>query len=91
MPNKNDISALLKQNSNSTKNSILPQKIAHTEEVQSTPQKMGRPKKEPSEKRNFKVMLSLTEDEGRIIEEKSGLASNATYVYAFLVDHGFFK
>lgn len=40
--------------------------------LQSVPKQIGRPK--TKEKRTFKVTLSLTEEEGRALQEKAGLA-----------------
>jgi len=88
MPSKNDISGLLKKTSRSEQKAILPQ----SEQVipVSPTKRVGRPKKEIPEKRDYRVALSLTAEEGEILRAKAGLVRDATCVYAFLVEHGFF-
>jgi len=93
MPSRNDLSAL----KTGTKKPILPANDGRTAE---TPEpiapkaktgRVGRPPKEKTEKRSYKVTLSLTPAEGAKIAEKAGLAGEATYLYAFLKDSGAFK
>jgi len=91
MPSKNDISGLLNKTSTAGKNSILPQKTEEPAGIQSSSKKSGRPKKKLSEKRDYKVVLSLTPEEWEIVRAKAGLAGDATFVYAFLEEKGFFK
>lgn len=88
MPSKNDLSGLLNQTAQAGKNSILPQK----EMLPSEPQrKVGRPRKKLSEKRDYKISLSLTEEEGNTIRKKAGLAGDATFVYALLKEQKVFE
>ena len=90
MPSKNDLSGLLNQTNKVGKSPILPpQKTQKTESTWS--KKIGRPKKTPSQKRDYKVALSFTTKEGEIIRAKAGLAGDATYIYAFLEEKGFFQ
>jgi len=59
-----------------------------------TAPKPGRkgPKPKPaSEKRDHRVLLSFTKAEGIKSKEKAGLAGEATAIYAFLQEHGYFK
>lgn len=87
MPSKNDLSAL-KDATN--KPVILPSNnVPPTAkmEINAKPKGQGvggRPTKPKAEKRSYKVVLSLTESEGRALTEKAGLAGDATYVYAKL-------
>ncbi|MBL1422559.1 MAG: hypothetical protein COC24_018795 [Alphaproteobacteria bacterium] len=87
MPSKNDLSGL-KTASRAT--SILPTK----ERPQAVPAtktgRVGRPAKEKAAKRSYKITLSLTEEEGQKIAEKSGLAGDATYLYDQLKNNGAF-
>ena len=46
--------------------------------------------KKPEEKRDFKVVLSLTQAEGEVLLGKSGLVDKATYVYSELKKQGMF-
>ncbi len=82
MPSKNSITAFKKFQKSER---ILPdhQKIAQIS-------KIGRPKKQTL-KRSYKITLSLTEKEGEILKEKAGLIPEATYIYSFLDQHGFFN
>lgn len=50
----------------------------------------GRPAKPVAEKRNYKVVLSLTPAEGKTLREKAGLVKDATYLYAALKEAGVF-
>jgi hypothetical protein len=91
MPSKNNLSAL-KQDKKP--NPILPARAPELE--QPTPQKsapvatpakqkaIGRPRKRPEDKRDYKVTLSLTQAEGAKIKDKAGLAGEATYLYDLL-------
>lgn len=92
MPSRNDLSAL----KTGAKKPILPTNDASTViavETQ-TPKvktgRVGRPPKGKTEKRSYKVTLSLTPAEGAKIAEKAGLAGEATFLYAFLKDSGAF-
>lgn len=50
------------------------------------------PKPKPkSQKRSHRVLLSLTVEEGMISKKKAGLAGEATAIYAFLHENGYFK
>lgn len=94
MPSKNDLSAL---KTNSTKPTILPVSntvepvIPRTKAKTVTTGKVGRPRKAKSEKRSYKITLSLTETEGQKIAAQAGLASEATFLYAELQKAGLFK
>jgi len=59
MASKNDLSAFKKE---PTQPTVL----------QSVPKQIGRPK--TTDKRTFKVTLSLTEEEGRVLQKKAGIA-----------------
>ena len=85
MPSKNDLSAL---KSEPDTPAILPDKPAVT---RLTKKAVGRPKKKPAEKRDYKITLSLTQAEGKKIAAKAGLAGEATYLYAMLEKAGIFK
>lgn len=85
MPSKNDLSALkgatkkpiiLPSNNTPPVTDVLP--------TTSKGQGAGRPPKAKAEKRSYKVTLSLTQSEGAKLAEKSGLAGEATYLYAKL-------
>jgi len=92
MPSKNDLSAL----KTSAKKTILPENEARTPPAIKAKQpaektgRIGRPPKEKTEKRSYKITLSLTPAEGQKIAEKAGLAGEATFLYAFLKDSGAF-
>lgn len=93
MPSKNDLSAFKKP---APKSSILPPanegQGADHELTPLTPRKrIGRPPKKPSEKRDYKITLSLTRAEGAKISQKSGLAGEATYLYDKLLKAGVFN
>lgn len=81
MPSKNTFSGI---KGVEKQKSILPNKGDKTKQI-------GRPKKAPEDKRNQKVTLSFTPKEKLILEEKSGLVDNATYLHDFLVKKGFFN
>ncbi len=90
MPSKNDLSAL---KGNTRKPVILPSNnIEPMSEAETRPvmpkRTGGRPTKPKSEKRSYKVVLSLTEAEGKALSEKAGLAGDATYLYARLKELG---
>ena len=98
MPSKNDLSIF--KNKSATTKPILPNKEPKTvpdapgaEQAQPAIRtgKVGRPKKAPKEKRNFRVMLSLTQGEGAKLDEKAGLADRATYIYDVLKRAGVFE
>jgi hypothetical protein len=89
MPSKNNLSAL-KQDKKP--DPILPSSDQSVEqgnrEKRVTPptgkKTIGRPRKDPEEKRDYKITLSLTKAEGAIIKSKAGLAGEATYLYDLL-------
>jgi hypothetical protein len=87
MPSKNDLSAL---KGATKKPVILPSSdlppVAKVIEKPNEGQGVGRPPKQKAEKRSYKVTLSLTPSEGAKLAEKSGLAGEATYLYAKLKD-----
>ena len=92
MPSKNDLSGL---KAASTKPTVLPSNDAQpVERVDVKPARRpakgvgGRPAKSKAEKRSYKVVLSLTEAEGKTLSDKAGLAGDATYLYARLKDLG---
>ncbi len=85
MPRKNDLSTLKTEPETSA---ILPYKLAVTP---LTKKAVGRPKKKPAEKRDYKITLSLTQAEGKKVAVKAGLAGEATYLYAMLEKAGIFK
>lgn len=90
MPSRNDLSAL----KTGSKKPILPVNDGRTavaiETTQPKAGRVGRPPKEKTEKRSYKITLSLTPAEGEKIAEKAGLAGEATFLYAFLKDSGIF-
>ncbi len=99
MPSKNNLSAL-KQDKKP--NPILPAKAPEPEQpthqersapvARPTKQKaIGRPRKRPEDKRDYKVTLSLTRAEGAKIKDKAGLAGEATYLYDLLKKAGAFS
>ena len=96
MPSKNNLSAL-KQDKKP--NPILPSTApeqARSEEsapvaAPSQPKAVGRPRKRPEDRRDYKVTLSLTKAEGAKIKDKAGLAGEATYLYALLEKAGAFN
>lgn len=97
MPSKNDISGLLKKPEK--KETILPEKELKAKPATKAAKKasrggekkrIGRPPKSPEEKRDFKVVLSLTQAEGQQLLEKAGLVDKATYVYSELKKQGLF-
>lgn len=53
--------------------------------------KIGRPPKEKAEKRDYKITLSLTQEQGRAIKKKAGIAGEATYLYDQLLQAGVIK
>ena len=87
MPSKNDLSAL---KGATKKPVILPSNntplVTDVQTTTSTAkgQAAGRPPKAKAKKRSYKVTLSLTQSEGAKLAEKSGLAGEATYLYAKL-------
>lgn len=87
MPSKNDLSAL---KGATQKPVILPSNDLPTvadmvkKPMRNEGQGVGRPPKQKAEKRSYKVTLSLTPSEGAKLAEKSGLAGEATYLYAKL-------
>ena len=91
MPSKNDLSAL---KGATKKPVILPSNdLPPVAEVMEKPKRnegqgVGRPPKKQTEKRSYKVTLSLTPSEGAKLAEKSGLAGEATYLYAKLKESG---
>ena len=91
MPSRNDLSAL-KTGANK---SILPKSDgsiapALTKTLTISTGRVGRPPKGKTEKRSYKITLSLTPAEGAKIAEKAGLAGEATFLYAFLKDSNIF-
>ncbi len=52
--------------------------------------RMGRPPLDKAAKRDYKVTLSFTGEQGRAIQAKAGLASEATVLYDHLLKTGFF-
>ena len=92
MPSRNDLSAL----KTGAKKSILPidsgrgSMTPEAPETKSETGRVGRPPKAKTEKRSYKITLSLTPAEGSKIAEKAGLAGEATFLYAFLKDSDIF-
>lgn len=84
MPGKNSVSALRPEG-----RAILGGQAA-SEPATEDPRLGGRPKKAPAEKRSYKVTLSLTPEEGAVLEEKCGLVRSATYIYDVLKREGVF-
>lgn len=87
MPSKNDLSAL----KGVTKKPVIlpidstsPAIVNHREIEPTKRQVAGRPPKTKAKKRSYKVTLSLTQNEGAKLAKKSGLAGEATYLYAKL-------
>ena len=95
MPSKNNLSALKQDKKEKP---ILPSN-GQPEQVDTRPERgsltgkksIGRPRKKPAEKRDYKITLSLTKAEGAKIKEKAGLAGEATYLYDLLEKAGGFK
>lgn len=91
MPSKNDLSTL---KGATQKPVILPSNglspVAETKAVKQVGQGVGRPPKQKTEKRSYKVTLSLTPSEGAKLAKQSGLAGEATYLYAKLKEAGVF-
>ena len=89
MPSKNDLSAL---KGATQKPVILPSNdlppLDVTKPAKREEQGVGRPPKQKAEKRSYKVTLSLTPSEGAKLAEQSGLAGEATYLYAKLKEKG---
>lgn len=91
MPSKNDLSAL---KGATQKPVILPSNdLPPIADIVENPKRnagqgVGRPPKQKAEKRSYKVTLSLTPSEGKKLSDKSGLAGEATYLYAKLKDMG---
>lgn len=92
MPSKNDLSALKKT---TRKPLVLPsndgEPVAQVEGKPAPAMRKragGRPAKSKAEKRTYKVVLSLTEAEGKALSDKAGLAGDATYLYAMLKEIG---
>jgi len=92
MPSKNDLSALKKSTDKPAilpvSSTPLPERVTKPAPVNQSKRVGGRPPKSKSEKRSYKVVVSLTEDEGRALSEKAGLAGDATYLYAKLKEAG---
>jgi len=92
MPSKNDLSALKA----ATKKPLVlpsndkdkPEEVAAEPDAAERKRVGGRPAKPKTEKRSYKVVLSLTEAEGQALSEKAGLAGDATYLYARLRELG---
>lgn len=93
MPGKNSLSGLKRKPSSS--GGVLPESGASNDRAAKGPltgrKQVGRPRKKPEEKRDYKITLSLTQAEGQKIKEKAGLAGEATLVYAELEKLGLFK
>lgn len=96
MPSKNNVSTLRKKQGETAP--VLPthdqDNFSDVVEEVTKPRKkkqIGRPKKNPAEKRDYKITISLTQAEGKKIKEKAGLAGEATYLYAMLEQNGEFK
>jgi hypothetical protein len=89
MPSKNDLSGLKFE-----EKKILPEPV-RTPEVESvrvrTRKRVGRPKKAATDKRDYKITLSLTQAEGAKVSNKAGLVNEATYLYAMLEKTGLFR
>jgi len=92
MPSKNDLSALKGRDE---QKKILPEAVTTPEVPKVRPplrhRRVGRPKKAPAEKRDYKITLSLTQTEGAKVSEKAGLVNEATYLYAMLEKTGLFR
>jgi len=96
MPGKNNVSELRKKKEGAiltpdideVKKPSLPEKVAKPAPANNSKGVGGRPAKPKTEKRSYKVVLSLTEAEGRVLSEKAGLAGDATYLYAKLKELG---
>jgi len=56
-----------------------------------TKKKTGRPPLKKAEKRDYKITVSMTREQGKKIKEKAGLAGEATYLYDLLEKAGAFK
>lgn len=87
MPSKNDLSSL---KTVSKTVPILPTSTAQAPATKASTGRAGRPAKTQAAKRSHKITLSLTQEEGQIIAEKSGLAGDATFLYAHLKNTGIF-
>ena len=89
MPQKNNVSAL-KKGAAEPVQTILPSNDVQSAITGEGVGRIGRPRKTRAEKRDYKVTLSLTQQEGARVAEKAGLAAEATVVYAHLKATGFF-
>ena len=92
MPSKNDLSAI---KTATQKPAVLPSNdVPPVRKVEVKPAPPlsrgvgGRPAIPKAEKRSYKVVLSMTESEGRALSKKAGLAGDATYLYAKLKELG---
>lgn len=96
MPSKNNLSALkqdkkLKPILPSTDQVERGQVSSESLSTQLIEKKtIGRPRKAPKDKRDYKITLSLTKSEGTVVKEKAGLAGEATYLYDLLEKAGAF-
>lgn len=70
---------------------ILPTERPVSAETPQAPGKRGPKPKSAAEKQSHRVMLSLTPSEVAILNQKRGVANEATYIRAFLIENGFFK
>lgn len=71
---------------------ILPTSQPKPATTKAAAPKTRGPKPKPaSEKRDHRVLLSFTKAEGQKSKAKAGLAGEATAIYAFLQEHGYFK
>ncbi len=92
MPSKNDLSAFKDK---AAKTILPPANDGAGRKAARGPltgkKTVGRPKKKPAEKRDYKITLSLTDGEGHKVQEKAGLAPEAAVIYDHLLKNGFFK
>ena len=97
MPSKNNLSALKQDKKpNPILPATAPEPEQHTPQestpiaTTAKPKTIGRPRKRPEDKRDYKVTLSLTRAEGAKIKAEAGLAGEATYLYDLLKKAGAF-
>lgn len=97
MPSKNNLSALKSPARESILPSaepsteITPAKVRNERPVTRKAKAVGRPPKPKAEKRDYKITLSLTKDQGHKIKAKAGIASEAALIYDYLEKTGFFE
>ena len=86
---KNSVTAFKKKPTPILETAPVPTADTLAEAVQSPKRKQGRPLK-GAVKRSHKVMLAFTPAEGEVSRDQAGDVPEATYIYKFLKDNGYF-